>query len=117
MTPPISFIDRIERGLDDTTKAVLDLAFVRDELTPEAFARVLSTFTQGQAELVEQIADDLAAALDLRTDEPREVLARYGYPRALDPLTVCEAVAQDKEADAIRAAQLVASLIVRGAAA
>jgi len=115
--PPAStFIDRIERGLDDATKAVLDLAYVAPELTGPAFDRILATFAPGHGEAIRQIAADLLWAVDLRTDDPLFVLRRYygydvGFPG--DRIRLCEQLAQEKETDAVRAAQLVASLLVR----
>ena len=113
---PISLIDRIEHGLDDATKAVLDLAFVAPELTASALDRILSTFAPEHAEVIRTIAEDLAWVTDLRTDDPLFVLRRYygydvGFPG--DRIRLCEQLAEEKETDAVRAAQLVASLLVR----
>jgi len=117
--PPAStFIDRIERGLDDATKAVLDLAYVAPELTGPAFDRILATLAPGHGEAIRQIAADLLWAIDLRTDEPSAVLRRfYGLGSSaftwIYPDQHCEQLAEEKETDAVRAAQLVASLLVR----
>jgi len=117
--PPAStFIDRIERGLDDATKAVLDIAFVSPELTGPAFDRILATFAPEHAAVIRQIAADLLWAIDLRSDEPSAVLRRfYGLGSSaftwIYPDRHCDQLAEEKETDAVRAAQLVASLLAR----
>jgi hypothetical protein len=107
-------LDRLTTGQPEAVRAVLELAYGRSELTPAGFDRIVATFAGEFAATLHGIADDLYWAERLRADLPVDVLSDYYGGRAagwIGALEECERLADQREADAVAAAQLVASLI------
>jgi hypothetical protein len=114
----MTFIDRVSRHQPDAVKALLDLAFARPEFTTEAFNRIVDQLFPQHADVLRQIADELAWADQLRSDMPREVLHRLlGAHFFVDADVMADEIAAEKEANAVFLAQGVATLLTRGVAA
>lgn len=97
----------------EPVRAILDLAYARDDLTPEVHDRILSTITPQHADTIARIAEDLYLAERLRSDYPTQVLSDY-YDAPVHALFAdreADRLAEEREHDAVRAAQLVASLL------
>lgn len=109
MTP---YIDRLAAGQPDVVKALLDLAYGRPEFTTEAFNRIVDQLFPAHADVLRQIADELAWAEQLRADFPREVLHRLlGAHFLIGADQMADEIAAEKEANALFLAQSVATLI------
>lgn len=110
----MTFIDRLAAGQPDAVKAVLDLAFARPEFTTVAFDRIVDQLFPQHADMLRTIADELAWADQLRSDLPREVLARLlGAHFFIGADRIADECAAAKEANAVFLAQSVATLIRR----
>lgn len=98
----------------DDVRAVLDLAYLRDEATPEVHDRILAAFAPEHAAAIVQISDDIAWAERLRTDSPVAVLSDLldaAVLSSFDALNEADRLAEEKESDAITAARFIASLL------
>lgn len=117
------FLTRVLTGLDDETRVVLLLAYHRESIgrdTLDTISRAL--YGPEQVARVNEIADALDWAVRLHpTDgwEPiTEVLRQLtGEQRVFDAWGIAAQLAEEKETDAVRAAQQVAQMVRRGAAA
>ena len=97
----------------EPVRAVLDLANLADTLHA-AIPALLPAY----ADTITAIGEELVWIDRLRADEPADVLAAYFGQRVstLHPDQVAEQLADEKQADALCAAQLVVSLIAKAGA-
>lgn len=111
-----SFLDRISAGQPAEVRGVLAFAYARAEFD---FDAVVAVFAPGHADVLAGIAEDLSWAERFRSERPCAVLSDYyGTPTHgiyLD--RACDEHADRHEADAVHAAQMVATLMQTRSAA